>query len=445
MAPMSACSRLRTHPLAIVALIGALFALSCGDKAKPKPGATCLLNSDCNDPLSCTFSRCHTTCMATRDCPAGQRCVKVAGGNICQLAEEKMCPPSKTCMDPLICAADVQCRGKCLNAGDCPTGQVCAAGGACAEPGEVTADGKLMAVTSGGVDGAAPPVTGSDAAADAAISGGSDVAAALGPCGVPENEPNNTRDQATPLSPMALVPACLGTTKDVDWYELTAPSDPGGGFVLIDVSEVGEITPQLEGYTVSDNGLIETLYNDSPGSNMNAFLAVASGQKYRLVFSGFAEVGKAPAKYTLKTTYTKVDDRYEPNDTRATAKPITAGMPIMAYLHAGHRSARITPDDVADWYTVTLAAGTATVKLVNVPTNLTAVVEVYDGAGKMLIQAFGPNNGANVDKEATIVTPGPHQVMVTSFSLAPDGFGKSPRPTVVPDSYTRSYTLTIAQ
>src|SRR3954469_2887615 len=85
----------------------ALLAAACSSSSKPPVGKTCSVNSDCNNPLSCTFGKCHEACTVTRDCPIGQRCVKGPLGNVCQLGDEKLCPAAggvSTCQPPLACA-----------------------------------------------------------------------------------------------------------------------------------------------------------------------------------------------------------------------------------------------------------------------------------------------------------------------------------------------------
>jgi hypothetical protein len=50
------------------------------------PGATCLVSSDCLDPLVCALGTCHSACLEDRDCPAFQRCVSAGAGRVCQLS-----------------------------------------------------------------------------------------------------------------------------------------------------------------------------------------------------------------------------------------------------------------------------------------------------------------------------------------------------------------------
>jgi hypothetical protein len=106
-------------------------------------GATCLINSDCLNPLVCVFGRCHEQCLETRDCAIGQRCIKSSGGGVCQKESERRCVASESCPLPLFCAADLQCRNACAGDIDCTRNQRCA-GGACADIDEVTSEGRLV-------------------------------------------------------------------------------------------------------------------------------------------------------------------------------------------------------------------------------------------------------------------------------------------------------------
>jgi hypothetical protein len=95
--------------------------VGCSSKSTPPVGKTCLMNSECANPLSCTFGRCHAACAEARDCPTGQLCVKSPTGNVCQQPEESTCQYRSQCAVPLICALDRKCRSQCLTDVDCPT------------------------------------------------------------------------------------------------------------------------------------------------------------------------------------------------------------------------------------------------------------------------------------------------------------------------------------
>ena len=124
---------------ACLALLALPFAMAVGCSSDPpakKDYHTCKLNSDCKGSLVCSFGLCHAQCADTGDCPAPQRCVRVnseessdttgeagasadATQNICQLPDEATCTLTSMCPEPLVCAADLQCRNQCGDNRDC--------------------------------------------------------------------------------------------------------------------------------------------------------------------------------------------------------------------------------------------------------------------------------------------------------------------------------------
>jgi hypothetical protein len=299
-------------------------------------------------------------------------------------------------------------------------------------------------------DKAGSDPSGQDGGVDTGIGGtgvGMDAATAdmpaAGPCGIAEAEPNDSRDTATPHAAGTELVACLGTLQDVDFYEIAAPSgDPSGGYFQVAITNVGDFAPYAALYAVSDNGEIDSWYADSRGQNLAFYFAAAPGQKYRVKISAFAEVGMAPARYTFAATYTKVDDKHEPNDTRETAKPATVGMALNGYVFAGFRGAKINDADLDDWFQVNLAAGMVTVRLENVPTDTTADLSLYDSTGKRLENTYGSNKGASLTLMVPNLTAGTYHVKVGVFGGHTEAVGRG---TMVTDSFTRPYTLTITQ
>src|SRR6185436_16074086 len=111
---------------------------SCGSSAKPMVGKTCLVNSECDNPLSCTAGKCHEECSLERDCSPGSRCVtdKATGKHVCQLpAEMPRCAMNSDCLLGLVCARDLQCRTECTMDRDCPGKNQKCIELACADPG----------------------------------------------------------------------------------------------------------------------------------------------------------------------------------------------------------------------------------------------------------------------------------------------------------------------
>jgi hypothetical protein len=124
----------------LFACLGATAAFTFGACSSDPPTLAavsqgCSLNSDCTNPLSCTFGRCHSACNASVDCQHGERCIKVTTG-ICQLDDETHCTYSSDCPAPLKCAVDSQCRVACQTPADCFGYQKCISH-VCADPDEV--------------------------------------------------------------------------------------------------------------------------------------------------------------------------------------------------------------------------------------------------------------------------------------------------------------------
>jgi hypothetical protein len=165
-----------THALKGLFLGVFLLVGACGGGSKPPPGSPCVKNSDCTNPLSCSYGLCHVTCTQARDCPTGQDCVKAPSGNVCQLPVEAKCEYLSQCAPPLVCALDRQCRSQCLKDIDCPTPtQKCVLPDmVCAEPGEINQTTGLLDNSLSTPVPAAPPDAGAgDGATGDAGEGGS--------------------------------------------------------------------------------------------------------------------------------------------------------------------------------------------------------------------------------------------------------------------------------
>jgi hypothetical protein len=149
--------RLRLRRAIFIGTLGGLSVWSCGgsdeEKLKlAKLSEGCSLNSDCNDPLVCTFERCHQACEADRDCPLPQRCVRGTDGRVCQLDDNKDCARDAQCEGDQVCGVDGECRDQCSDDDDCGDDQVCANSGECAsnDPDRDTVDGNGNIVPEGG-------------------------------------------------------------------------------------------------------------------------------------------------------------------------------------------------------------------------------------------------------------------------------------------------------
>src|SRR5215471_6842053 len=107
----------------------------------------CVVNSDCNDPLQCSFGLCHKACKESRDCPSMQHCLNLPSGPVCQLDKDTVeCVYSSECPPPLKCAVDSRCRVPCVAKDDCLPSQVCTQH-VCADKDEVDAKTQKLPVT----------------------------------------------------------------------------------------------------------------------------------------------------------------------------------------------------------------------------------------------------------------------------------------------------------
>ena len=174
---------------------------------------------------------------------------------------------------------------------------------------------------------------------------------------------------------------------------------------------------------------------------MSIWFAVAPGQKYRLEVSTFTSDDKQ-YKYDMKVAYTKVDDTFEPNQSKADAKPLSKGVGLEAFLSAGLKSARPVDADMDDWYSIDLAAGKASIRLENVPNSLNGMWYLVDNNGTEITSKYGANNGASViNDDVTIDAAGKFFVKVTVFGAPPSSGAES----TTPSNYTQKYKLTVNQ
>jgi hypothetical protein len=464
------------------ALLGLMVAVlaGCGGKSSIPTGVQCAVNSECKNPLSCTFGKCHETCREARDCPSGHLCVNAPGGAVCQL--ESKCAYLSDCPLPLICAIDRQCRSECQEDRDCATKtQKCVLPDrVCAEPEEVDSAGKLKAAQDGAVPAAPPgvdagvrpdgpplssdgPPGGDEGVATDAPPLGPDLAPDLnagdipvGPCGFQDpNEPSNDRrESAALLTPGVAIQGCIGgkdPTVDSDYYELVTPADPAGGYFQVAITDVGPDKIGVTTYAASDNSVIlEPFGAPDPGASINLFLAAAPGQHYRLLvaYGTYDFLFKQPFRYTIKATFTKVNDAYEPNDTRATAKPITVGVPITAFSFAGFTTGHSGYDNgkqggapTADWYKVDLAAGMLKATVENTASDVRVLFALYDGLGTERIRSDGLTYGAGASLTFA-ATAGTYFLAVQAGDQGP--VSAANRASVSP-SFTMPYTLTVSQ
>jgi hypothetical protein len=196
--------RARTARILVAATLLAVVG-GCSNRKTPVPGKSCLLNSDCESPLTCNFGKCHEPCRENGDCPNGGLCVYAAtASSDAQMSEpatarlrvcvQESCAMNSDCPDLLVCGRDLRCRQECAANKDCPPrNQLCVIGNdrgqkVCAEAIDIGDDGQLSRGDAGTLpanDAGAPDVPASDAGG----SGGHAPIDANTPDGVPGDAP----------------------------------------------------------------------------------------------------------------------------------------------------------------------------------------------------------------------------------------------------------------
>jgi hypothetical protein len=257
-------------------------------------------------------------------------------------------------------------------------------------------------------------------------------------------EPNDDRTMPTTYV-LGTSVAGMSSLGDNDYYAITAPAgDPGGGYFQGAVTGVGTAgAVHVSIYSTADDGIIRTIDLAAAGQGTFFYWSASPGQTYRvLVYEAGPATGTFP--YTLTLTYHKVDDPYEPNDTRDDPAPIALGAPVTAFFFTGYVYSQIAAAD-QDWYSVELAAGTVTLNVGNVPSDLRMQVQLLDSTRAPQTTFVGL--GAGSDVHGTFTVPagaaGTYYFIVQPFSfVVGSSSGAGPVP---PDSFTRPYTLKVTQ
>jgi hypothetical protein len=236
-----------------------------------------------------------------------------------------------------------------------------------------------------------------------------------------------------------------GGADTIDYYEVVAPpGDPSGGYFQGAVTNVGNGVVFADIYSTVDNGRLLLADGASVGESTFFYWAGRPGQHYQVrLYEGS---GVAPTfDYTLKVTYTKIDDRFEPNDTSDAPASLVAGTPTTAYFFSGFNSAQSpTPDQ--DWYAVTLNPGAVTVGINPAPHDVRMQFLVYDAATFVQVSATGnvaPNPGAAITTGAFTSAGGQYLIQIQAFAFAVTSVAG--RGSVPPDSFLHAYTLTVSQ
>lgn len=429
---------------------------ACSSQKTQVPGKPCVINSDCQDPLSCSWGTCHEACRTDGDCAGGARCVWDKAGNtaaagspagdvstpvrVCLTGTDDRCTYNSACASPLVCGRDLHCRNECLQDVDCASKtDKCVIGGmngerVCAEAGAIDDTGVLVGPPDGGLSTKDGGVATTDAGPVVA-------------CGT-EQEPNDSPDSPMPATIGAESIGCIAKSpaSDLDYYDFTAPSAPAGGYFH------GSLTTKLTGgsigvrvFIAENNVPVTHTSGATPGGSIPFFWGAVAGRRYQVVVYGYTQGGSA-IPYTLKVDFAPINDTFEPNDTRDSAKPIQVQVPVTAYLFSGFDQGVPLEAEYDDWYVVDLQAGPATIAVASVPLNAQPRLQIFNMMTNVAVgssPAYGANVGASFNSKMSIANAGKYYLRMDAYILGGPTAGVDRQ--MIPDNFTRPYEFTVTQ
>ena len=235
---------------------------------------------------------------------------------------------------------------------------------------------------------------------------------------------------------------CIGATAGRDFFALEVDESSGAGYLQFQID--GEPTGQLGATLYADSADSELghVAAEGAGVGLGVLVAVSPAVRYRLAV-GDESGASTPFSYRLTGNFTAVADRFEPNDSRAAAAPITAGVPVDAFLFGGAATmAGVAPYD--DYFRVSLQAGmTVAVRIENVPADLAARLFIYDGTGSEIGRVTSGHPGESLTlRPPTLPAGGEHTVAVGVWPAAPEAMYAGTTP---PVHFTSPYRLLVSQ
>ncbi len=223
-------------------------------------------------------------------------------------------------------------------------------------------------------------------------------------------EPNNNRDEATLIQLGQEITALFGSASDVDWYSMVVPSSGG----LLQVFTGGDQDTVMELYDARGNLITE---DDDSGSGGNARIRFnAQGGIY---FVRVADYDNAMGRYTLTARLLSREnmDRYEPDDTMETAKPIE--------VNAAPQEKTFSDPDDEDWARFTISTSGRFIIESKALSNrsLDTYIELYDEDGELWDE--DDDGGSNYDARLTVnLEPGTWYIRVRQVDDEISGDGR---------------------
>jgi hypothetical protein len=218
-----------------------------------------------------------------------------------------------------------------------------------------------------------------------------------------EIEPNDRFALANPIAATGQVTGAINPRGDVDFYRLEVVR-PGELDVFIT-----DVAPELAiVFRVWDADRRVSTDWQRPlraGAETTGFADLPRAGLYFLEVRQSGDDAASSQPYTLQTTFTLVAEAWEPNDSPATATPLTLGESILA---------NILPRGDVDWYSVQVNnRGEMRVLIDQVAAELAVVVRVWNPELRVLHDWMRPlREGAETDVFFDLPAPGEYLLEV---------------------------------
>jgi hypothetical protein len=282
---------------------------------------------------------------------------------------------------------------------------------------------------------AGPGEIGEAASTDAAFPG-----CPQDPCSC--DPPNGDPAHAEPYALGSSIISCISSTGDLDYYEFETPANSPGGAVVVSVDWPGSGTMDPAVFVAGDT---TKLFDQSAQGATSFWFAAAPSTRYLVeVQSPFFYPPSSP--YTFHATYTAAASPVQPGGTKASATPLSLGTAVQALMFAGYTSDTINDTAWWQWYQLTLAAGSATVSITNVASDLTLEAYLYDATNNAnTIHGYGSSASAGGSisfMTSAPVTAGTYYIQLepVTYTTHPYGSGTTPGAFT-----TQPYTLLVTQ
>ncbi|KPA11730.1 Peptidase domain protein [Candidatus Magnetomorum sp. HK-1] len=201
-----------------------------------------------------------------------------------------------------------------------------------------------------------------------------------------EHEPNNTIGESNFIEYDVIYPGSIEKSGDNDFYQ-------------IKINQPGRLTLKVTNPTGSPMKTRMDIYNPNADYTYVSEYASNSGDPVTLI-QDFTYIGiyyirvkdlnnNTDSKYSITASFVPVPDPYEPNSDIQTAKTISPGDIINAWIF---------PSQDQDWYKIKLEKpGTLTLSLTDVPSDLKGHISIYnDNNQYTYITGIASNDGDNV-------------------------------------------------